>query len=84
MKISIGRIRTVKNKLKFNESLQDLRGKYDHCKILDSNLAKAIKIHCESVPHDLSHYRREITTINYFEDPSLSLKEMYLQFLDFY
>ena len=32
-----------------NESLLHLRGKYDHCKILDSSLAKAIKINCESV-----------------------------------
>lgn len=84
LQITQDRISTVQDKMRFNESLFDMRGKYGHCKVLDSHLMKLIQMHCELTPHQKSHYRREETKLNYFEDSSLNYKILYLDFLEFY
>ena len=43
-----------------------------------------MKKHCESLPSTESHYARENSKLNYFEDSRLTLKNLYCLFLDYY
>ena len=60
-----------------------MAGKYEHTKKLNEDVVKLIRAHCESLPHNESHYRQEHSKLNYFEDSSLTLKKLYLLFLKF-
>ena len=82
--VSEKKIKTVKKKIKFNENICNMSGKYEHSKKLNTDVTALIKAHCESLPHNESHYRKEHSKLKYFEDSSLTLRKLYLLFLDFY
>ena len=47
-------------------------------------MIELIHLHCKSLPHRLSHYSREKTSLNYFDDSSLNVKRLYDSFVDYY
>ena len=65
----------------FKENICNLTGKYENIKKLNDKVKLLIKAYCESLPHN---YRQAHTKLNYFEDSSLTMKKLYLLFLDYY
>ena len=84
LQISEKRLRTLREKVENKRSLSNLSGKYAHKKKLTSTVIEIIFAHCYSLPHNPSHYRRENSTLLYFEDSSLTLTRLYQLFLIFY
>ncbi|XP_043469861.1 uncharacterized protein LOC122503403 [Leptopilina heterotoma] len=85
LNIGIKRIRTVQNKILNKDTVCDLRGKHgNHVVKLNEDLKELIEIHCISIPHRSSHYRRENTGLKYFENSELTLDLLYDLFVEFY
>lgn len=85
--LNIGRkrIRTVQSKAEKNEYIGDNRGKHENRVIrLTDEVKELIIAHCSSIPQSESHYTREKSSLQYFENPDLTLKKMYELFLEFY
>ena len=61
-----------------------MRGQYKHAKLLTDFVMKCIRVHCETMPNHLYHYKLNSTSVSYFEDSSLNFKRMYANFSDFY
>ena len=71
--IGQGRFTSIQKKLNANQSLHDLRGKHDkHVVRLTDNVKTLIRQHCDSIPHSESHYTREDSELNYFDNPDLN------------
>lgn len=79
------RIETVQQKLLFNSTLHDNRGKHkNHAVKLNDNVKTLIHLHAKSIPHSQSHYTREDSSLNYFNSPDLNFTKLYNLFLDYY
>ena len=72
------RLRTVKEKVKNNQTVSDNRGKHTHFAKLTCDLKNIIYQHCESLSHKTSHYTN--SQLKYFKDSSLTLKSLYKLF----
>ena len=65
--------------------MHDLRGKHDkHVVRLTDDVKTLIRQHCDSITHPESHYTREDSELNYFDNPALNLITLYNLFLDYY
>lgn len=85
LNVGFTRLRTVQNKILNNEDLNDERGKHgNQQEKLTDDMKELILIHCQSMPHRESHYKRETTALNYFSNPELNLQIMFDLFCDFY
>lgn len=83
--ITKNRIFTVQQKIISDSSLKDQRGKHDqHVVKLTETVKTLILVHCESIPHKPSHYKREETTLNYFVNAELTLTQLYSLFVEYY
>ncbi|XP_043483482.1 uncharacterized protein LOC122511964 [Leptopilina heterotoma] len=83
--IKQGRFTTIKKKLSNHESCNDKRGRHGNNSIrLTEDVKQLIQEHCNSIPHSELHYRREETSLKYFENSELNLKKLYFLFLDYY
>ena len=79
------RIRVLQSKIGKNESLADNRGRHEnHVIRLTDEVKNLIEEHCLSIPHSESHYRREKSSLQYFDNPDLNLTTLYQLFLEFY
>ena len=83
LNIKKGRISTIQQKLKNNEPLIDKRGMKRKI-VLTEELKKMIEEHCLSIPHSDSHYRREKSSLKYFDHPDLTLNKLYELFCEYY
>lgn len=83
--LGLKRIRTVQNKILYRKPMKCMSGgrREDTVK-LSETLKTMIQEHCESIPHRTSHYKRQSTNLNYFENASLNLKTMYSLFQEYY
>lgn len=82
--ISVKRLRTIQDKVKFRKDICDQRGNYLHKKKLIDDVKKLIVAHLESFNFYHSYYRRQNSDMLYFEDSQLNVKKLYDSFLDFY
>ena len=79
------RIENVQQTVTQNQSLADNRGNHqNHSVRLTENIKTLIEQHCQSLPHSESHYSREDSKLNYFDDSSLTLHGLYNLFVDYY
>lgn len=84
IRVGYKRLDTIQRKILLKLDLGDNRGKHDSKIVkLTNDIKDLIKIHCESLPHRKSHYKRESTSLNYFKNSELNLKKLYDLFIDF-
>lgn len=80
-----GRLATVQKKMLADEDFNDLRGgQVNQTLKLTDEVKKLINLHCQSMPHQKSHYCRESTSLNYILDPEISMTKMHSEFLKYY
>ena len=83
MKITSRRLHILQNKVKFNKSLTDKRGK--HCNRphkISENVIAFIKSHTELFPKQESHYSRGKNEDSYYLSAELNTRKMYKLFCD--
>lgn len=51
---------------------------------LKPNVLELMKTHLESIPHSLSHYSGNKTSLKYFDNPNLNIKTLYTMFQEFF
>lgn len=83
--IAESKLKCVQEKIKKGASLADLRGIHDnHRTKLTDDLETLIQEHCRRIPHHESHYTREKTKLNYFDDSSITLHRLFDAFIEYY
>lgn len=83
--VAESKIKSVQEKIIKGKSLADLRGLHgNHRTKLTDDLKALIQEHCQRIPHHESHYSREKTKLNYFDDSSITLHRLYIAFVEYY
>lgn len=83
--VADSKLKTVQEKMKMKDPLSNKRGIQENQPVkLTEDVKSLIQVHCRSIPHHESHYSREKTKLNYFDDSSITLRGMYRAFIEYY
>lgn len=85
LQVTPKRIRIIQEKVLNDKDFTEQRGHHaNRPHKLKSNVFDLMRTHLESIPHRLSHYSGNKTSLKYFDNPELNIKTLYTMFQEYY